>query len=541
MNLIKNIFIPEQWKGVYLFGKRVLGFDIGKTHINAAQVYMRGNTITIEKTFEQPLETTSGLDYDERAVAAITKIFQSADSCDAVYSALSSSQVIFKELKLPFTTREQIALVINYEIEPLLPFALADAIVDFTITKVIPEEKSAEVLVVAAQKQYIAQHKNLFDTAKVRLDVLTVDMIALYGLYAKIPAYNNLKGGIVLIELEAQATRMAYIYDGQLRFIRSLPKGLFDQAKIVGEKLGISTSQALEDMVRFGFENQHTPERTSLLQEVGAQFWQEIAFSLRSFSLQNASHEGIQRIILVGQSTLIKGIAPFITHQLNITTELFDLEKAFENKIITHDHKNSIIAAQTVSIAVAAGFSGELNLLQQEFEPSDNNLLLKQLITTATIFIFLLGMLIAFSILQTRKLNKELESSQQEVIQALQDRFPELAEGNANLDNMISDAETALNEEEKLFEFATAARSSFLKYLLELTNKIDKNSLDLEVEKITIGENTITFKGQVKDYDALIALEREIRQSKLFKIEKGEDNPQFNLVITIVKNAQGQS
>lgn len=541
MNLIKNIFVPEQWKGVYLFGKRILGFDIGKTHVNAAQVYLRGKSIIIEKTFEQPIETTSGLDYDERATAAIAKIFQSADACDAVYSALSSSQVIFKELKLPFTTREQIALVINYEIEPLLPFALADAVVDFTITKVIPEEKSSEVLVVATQKQYVAQHKSLFDAAKAPLDVLTVDMIALYGLYIKIPAYSTLKGGIVLIELDTQITRMAYIYDGQLRFIRSLPKGLFDQAKIVGEKLNISTAQALEDMVRFGFENQHSPERTSLLQEVGAQFWQEIAFSLRSFTLQSATHEAIQRIVLVGQSTLIKGIAPFITQQLNITTELFDLEKAFENKILSNDHKNTILASQTMSIAVAAGFAGELNLLQQEFETSDKNILLKQLTTAAIIFIFLMGMLIAFTFLQTRKLRNELEESQQEVSVALQDRFPELADASGNLDNMISDAETALNDEEKLFEFATAARSSFLKYLLELTNKIDKKSLDLEVERITIGENTITFKGQVRDYDALIALEREIRQSKLFRLEKPEDNPQFNLVITIVKSPQGQS
>ncbi len=72
----------------------------------------------------------------------------------------------------------------------------------------------------------MAQHLALFEAAGVQPEQVTIDLFALYGLYRMIPAYAQQKGGIVLLEIEAQSTRMAYIYDGQLRFIRTLSKGL---------------------------------------------------------------------------------------------------------------------------------------------------------------------------------------------------------------------------------------------------------------------------------------------------------------------------
>ena len=114
--------------------------------------------------------------------------------------------------------------MIGYEVEPLLPFALNDAVIDCIVTKEIREEKSSEVLVAAVQNQYIAQHLALFEAAGVQPEKVTIDLFAFYGLYRLIPAYAQQKGGIVLMEIEPQSTRMAYIYDGQLRFIRTLAK-----------------------------------------------------------------------------------------------------------------------------------------------------------------------------------------------------------------------------------------------------------------------------------------------------------------------------
>ena len=72
--MIKNIFLPEKIGTYYLFSKRIIGIDIGKTHINATQVHVGGNTISIEKCIEENLEAGNPNDHTERLGHALKKI-----------------------------------------------------------------------------------------------------------------------------------------------------------------------------------------------------------------------------------------------------------------------------------------------------------------------------------------------------------------------------------------------------------------------------------------------------------------------------------
>ena len=59
-------------------------------------------------------------------------------------------------------------MVIGFEIEPLLPFSLRDAAIDFIITREIPEEKSSEILVTAVQKQQLIHHLEMFEAVRIK-------------------------------------------------------------------------------------------------------------------------------------------------------------------------------------------------------------------------------------------------------------------------------------------------------------------------------------------------------------------------------------
>src|SRR5579885_192676 len=181
--IFQNIFVPEKIGSYYLFPKRIIGFDINKTHVYATQLLLKGRTITLEKTIEIPLEAGNTNNYDERASKAIATALEQVDKYDAIHTALSSSVAIFKELRLPFSDPNKIQMVIEFEVEPLLPFSVNDAVVDFIITKHLPEEKASEVLVAAVQKQHIVHHLQLFAQAGVNPDVVTLDLFALYGAF----------------------------------------------------------------------------------------------------------------------------------------------------------------------------------------------------------------------------------------------------------------------------------------------------------------------------------------------------------------------
>lgn len=140
--MIKNLFLPESIKGHYLFPVRVIGFDIGKTSIKATQLVCKGTQAVIEKFFEEPVQVSEQADYQEQASGAIKIILDQAGSYDHIVCALPSGQAIFKELKLPFIGLPMIKKIVAFEVEPLLPFSLADCVVDCIITKELLEEKA---------------------------------------------------------------------------------------------------------------------------------------------------------------------------------------------------------------------------------------------------------------------------------------------------------------------------------------------------------------------------------------------------------------
>src|SRR6266446_2485272 len=130
---IKDIFLPEKIKSYYLFSKTVVGIEVNKTNIIATKTRIAGNTSVIETIIEEKIPEEVSEENLEKTSPALQSIFS------------------------------KIGMVIGFEIEPLLPFALRDAVIDFIITREIPEEKSSEIMVTAVQKQHIVQHVAMFE------------------------------------------------------------------------------------------------------------------------------------------------------------------------------------------------------------------------------------------------------------------------------------------------------------------------------------------------------------------------------------------
>ncbi len=536
--MIKDIFIPEKIGNYYIFPKRVIGFDVGKTHVNATQVYLKGDTITIEKFVEEKLEAGNNNNYAERVAQALKNVLASVDHYNALYSAIASSSVIFREIKLPFTVYEKINMVVNFEVEPLLPFSASDAIIDFIITKTVPEEQGAEILVAAVPKPQIAEHLQLFAAVEANLQLLTVDFFALYGMYKQIPEYAKLKDGVTLLDLGSNSTRIAYIHEGQLRFIRTLPKGIFNLAKGISSILNVQPAQVMENLIRFGLEKQDNQEYVQAVTQEFTTFWNEIQFTLNSFISQIGPQQVINTILLLGGGSEIKGLTALINNLSSISCNRFDATKLLENKNIQLKHTTTIPSSSIMSLSTALPFpiTKHFNLRKNEFSIIDKPLFNKQIISAIILAIVIISSLLTHSFLQIRKLQYEVVTAEQETITALKERFKKI-EGD-RLDDVVDEAQKEVDQEEKLwFAFSATVRTSFLEYLLELTNKIDKEGLGFEIEKLTMTEDAITLKANVKDFESLKLLERDVKQSKLFSyIEPPLEEISFTTKIGLVKN-----
>jgi len=102
--LIQDIFLPEKIKSYYLFSKVVVGIEINKTNIIATKTKINGYTSTIELIVEEKISEEVSEENFERTSPALSSIFSKIGSYDEIHTILPSSIVIFKELKLPFTS-----------------------------------------------------------------------------------------------------------------------------------------------------------------------------------------------------------------------------------------------------------------------------------------------------------------------------------------------------------------------------------------------------------------------------------------------------
>lgn len=538
--MIQDIFLPEKIGSYYIFRQRILGINITKTHIYGTLVVAQGATVSISKQHSLSLNGEQS-SQEERIVATLPSLSEQMGSFDHIRTALPSAVVVFKELRLPFTTRDKISLVIHFEVAPLLPFSAHEAEIDFIITHVNEEEKSAQVLVAAAQKKHIAEHLALFEKAGFQPEKITVDMFALYGLYSLIPAYQSLTGSLALIDLNMHNTNIITILNSQLRIIRTLPYGLATVAKDAGNASDLKPQQVMDHLLRFGLEQGGSESNNQAIKNSLTAFFNKLQFALTS-TFNQLQSSSIEKILLCGPGAEVKDIASFAQAQLGSPCELFDIKKLTENKHyrIAPQLTLSQPALLSTAIALPSPAVQDFNLLRGEFAPPHQMQLLKQLITGSVLLIILFGLVIAQTVIQGRRLRSEINASQQEAIEALQERFPEIPEEEDDLEEVISLAKTELEKEEIVWRaFSSQNRASFLEYLLELTSRINKQELGFIPEQLSIADGTqgeITLKAEVKDYQALKKLEQALRESKLFSYVEGQSAPKFAMKIIAARN-----
>jgi hypothetical protein len=247
------------------------------------------------------------------------------------------------------------------------------------------------------------------------------------------------------------------------------------------------------------------------------------------------------KIIFLGSGSLIKGLIPLIAQKTGVNCELFAVNETEQDPLCTIKNGNLITPINVISASATlpVATTVDYNLMQKEFISQDSSLLLKQLILLVVLTMGLFATLITHYIIQTNKLKKAVYSAEQEALSALKEKFSALEDAKVLDDEVIEEANQEAEEQQKRwFAFSNQSRASFLQYLLELSSKIDRKSIDFKVDQITIAEGVLTLKAEVRDSDALKVFERQLEQSKMLRPLESPEIPQFTMRLTLVGNEE---
>jgi len=540
--LINDVLIPKKVGSYYLINQRILGFDIGKTSIHVTQLLLHGKKVTLEKFIDQPLELDAATPYAERVVKTVATILTKVDRYDAIRTSISSANAIFKELTLPFNDPEKISMVINYEIEPFLPFPINQTIIDFIITQKNPAQNSSVILAAAIKKEHIAEHISYFEQAGVSPETVTVDLFDLYGLYKCIPKYKDALGNYALIDIGFNTTRIAFIVDGKLTLVRTLAKGMLQWAKYVAQKTNTNSNDALEKIIRFGFNHNNDQPFNDSIKESFSSFLNEIKFTLDSFTAQTKTENKINEILLLGQGSDIAHVPEFFTQQLGIPSTLFDVNELLKTDFITLKNGNRIPQSSILSLSTAlvTPTVENFNIRKQEFSITDSGLFYRQLFTALSLIVLTFASILFYNYWQLATLKTALKKYENSIVTTLTQRGLTTAK---SLNDALKKSEEKVKKEETIwFAFSGQTRFSFLKYLQELTAAIDREATGLDLKKLTITEEprNIILDGEVRDYDALKILEKELKRSNLFVTLPSLQAPKFTITLPLKNTGDAQ-
>lgn len=539
LTILNNILIPEQIQNYYLIPQAIIGLTIEKQALYATKLHYAGRSITLENSYHQTIEASGSEPWHDRTIDALKLLAHSWGEYDQLRASISSSQIIFKKLTLPFADRNKIANIINYELEPYLPFPLHQATITFMITETNAATGSSTIFAAAAPRSLIEEYTLMLQGAGIKNFSFSVDIFDLYSLYCAIPEYNQSPQSALIIAMDAQTTRILYLQNGILHNMRTITKGMAWFAKELADALSLSLPDALEKFMRFGFSVSHEETYNAALTKIAQGYFSEINFTVHSFTNQM---QAIDKCLILGEMGNLPNSLPFIEKQIALKCSNFSIDSLIRDNKLTiqqtmrHDH----LDIDSLSSAFLTPINQASTLALKGETAADLSLFKKQFLTGGGLALLTIIVLFTHSWREKSRLKSSILESESQITRALKQDDLSTAK---NPTRALSEAqEKVASQEEVWFAFSKQTRVSFLKYLERLSTALDRVGLGLTLNKLAFtrrdNDLVLVLQGQVKNFDALKILEQELRNSNLFTYVPSFQTKAFNEEIPLKKNGE---
>ncbi|MEI7580179.1 MAG: type II secretion system protein GspL [bacterium] len=483
MTVLRSLFFPSHLKGKPLFALQKVAIHIEQTMVQVAHIKDTRSTSIITSLEEYQINPGDNRTYTQRLTATLKKIAPKIEKNAEVIVTFPSSKVVIKELTLPFLDAEKIRMVIEYEIEAIIPFKLDNALIDFIIISQSEVKESSTILVVAAQKEEVKRVLDQLAKADIQAHSITLDLFSSLSLFNQLPAYNKLKHAYALIDIGPQSTRMILINNQVMVATRTLTKGSDTPLKHTDEiEVSIDTTDHL------------------------AKLFAEIAFTLNSFEIKQVKGGDIEKLFCISSPEVYEKFEQYAVKSIHIPCETLATEQIMSNPAIQSTVTLPPQTWQTYSRVLGAALLKPLfesfTLRRKELEISPLPYITRNLITAGSIIFCicaLLGAHIYFQIQEEMDLIMTLENKE---MKRLRSALPSDSPGakKRNLKALAKEVETHIQEQEEIWSTFAAQRLRPLEILQELTALFNKKKFDIDIEHIHIGgdspqQNPIEVKG----------------------------------------------
>lgn len=314
---------------------RVIGLDIGTTHLRAAELEFAGarssrNPPTLLRYHEAELPAGAVRDAEVVDIGLVSNVLRQMWSHGKFSTrdcmiGVGNQRVVVRELELPWMPLTQIKASLPFQVQDLLPIASSEALLDY-----LPTGESASAtgrmlsgLLVAASRETV--NASILAVEGAGLRPRLVDLNA-FALLRSLTQGEYAARTVALVDIGAKATNVVISASGVPRFVRTLAMGGQDATEAVARAMSISIPEAegLKREVGVGFTV--PPELAVAAEAVSGASRTLIEAVRNTFVYYSGGHPGagIETAILTGGGSSLPGLGQYLASASRVPVVLGD-------------------------------------------------------------------------------------------------------------------------------------------------------------------------------------------------------------------------
>ncbi|MBW2434074.1 MAG: pilus assembly protein PilM [Deltaproteobacteria bacterium] len=199
--------------------RKILGIDIRNQSLTAVLLNSSLREYHVDDFIHIPY---SGPDDPERSLsAALETLKERIDltGSDFVVS-VPAHQFIFRNMQVPFNNAKKIRMVLPFELEPSLPFAVEDLAIDFLALNGAPAGDQTDLIAAAIEKGQLAPYLEALVSVNIDPEKLTLSGLPVAQCLAH---QADSQEDLIFIEIVETHATLFVLKGGRMQLIRSFP------------------------------------------------------------------------------------------------------------------------------------------------------------------------------------------------------------------------------------------------------------------------------------------------------------------------------
>ena len=199
--------------------RKILAIDIRDYSLSAVLLSSSLREHRVDDVIHLPF---AGPDDAERSLSsALQTLIEKIDLTGSDWVAsIPANQFTFRNLKIPFSNSKKIRMVLPFELEPTLPQAVEDLVIDFHILNGAPSGDQTELIAAAIEKNRLSPYIDALASIKVDPEKVTIS-----GLPTALCLANQTQQeeDQLFIEIDTDYATLFILVGSHLKLIRSFP------------------------------------------------------------------------------------------------------------------------------------------------------------------------------------------------------------------------------------------------------------------------------------------------------------------------------